>query len=181
MIEDLSIDTAEIKDNAVTPSKLSQPLTQGTSQATTSGTSKDFTIPSWAKRITVMLQGVSTSGTSPPRIRLGTGGTPATSGYVGVTAAQITGTSAAGLSAGFDVQSSWATGTNTFNGTFEFSLVSGNTWACTSVLGVTGSGTVGLNVLGGYVTLSGALDIVRLTTVNGTDTFDAGSVNILYD
>ena len=34
---------------------------------------------------------------------------------------------------------------------------------------------------GGSVTLSGALDRVVLTTVGGTDTFDAGSVNIIYE
>jgi hypothetical protein len=33
----------------------------------------------------------------------------------------------------------------------------------------------------GAVTLSGTLDRVRITTVNGTDTFDAGSINILYE
>jgi hypothetical protein len=29
--------------------------------------------------------------------------------------------------------------------------------------------------------LSATLDRVRITTVNGTDTFDAGSINILYE
>jgi hypothetical protein len=33
----------------------------------------------------------------------------------------------------------------------------------------------------GGVALGGALDRVRITTVNGTDTFDAGSINILYE
>jgi hypothetical protein len=33
----------------------------------------------------------------------------------------------------------------------------------------------------GSVTLSGTLDRIRLTTANGTDTFDAGSVNIMYE
>jgi len=33
----------------------------------------------------------------------------------------------------------------------------------------------------GTKTISGVLDRIRLTTVNGTDTFDAGSVNILYE
>ena len=36
-------------------------------------------------------------------------------------------------------------------------------------------------ICAGRVTLSGALDRVRVTTVNGTDTFDAGSINILYE
>ena len=33
----------------------------------------------------------------------------------------------------------------------------------------------------GELKLAGALDRVRITTVNGTDTFDAGSINILYE
>jgi hypothetical protein len=33
----------------------------------------------------------------------------------------------------------------------------------------------------GGVTLSGVLDRVIITTANGTDTFDAGSINILYE
>lgn len=34
---------------------------------------------------------------------------------------------------------------------------------------------------GSIKTLSATLDRVRLTTVNGTDTFDAGLVNIIYE
>jgi hypothetical protein len=37
------------------------------------------------------------------------------------------------------------------------------------------------NSIGGFVPLSGTLDRVRITTANGTDTFDAGSINILYE
>jgi hypothetical protein len=36
-------------------------------------------------------------------------------------------------------------------------------------------------VAGNALALGGVLDRVRLTTVNGTDTFDAGTVNILYE
>ena len=47
-------------------------LQRGTAVASTSGTSVDFTsIPSWVKRITVMFNGVSTSGTSNPLVQLG--------------------------------------------------------------------------------------------------------------
>jgi hypothetical protein len=36
--------------------------------------------------------------------------------------------------------------------------------------------------MGGFqVSLSGTLDRIRLTTVNGSDTFDAGSINIIYE
>jgi hypothetical protein len=35
--------------------------------------------------------------------------------------------------------------------------------------------------LAGYKSLSGTLDRVRITTVGGTNTFDAGSINIVYE
>jgi hypothetical protein len=41
--------------------------------------------------------------------------------------------------------------------------------------------TASVNFSAGSKTLSGTLDRVRITTVNGTDTFDAGSINILYE
>jgi hypothetical protein len=34
---------------------------------------------------------------------------------------------------------------------------------------------------GGSIALAALLTAVRITTVNGTDTFDAGSINILYE
>jgi hypothetical protein len=37
------------------------------------------------------------------------------------------------------------------------------------------------NVVSGSKTLAGTLDRIRITTVNGTDTFDAGQINILYE
>jgi len=67
-------------------------ITSGTAVASTSGTSIDFTsIPSWVKSITVMFSAVSTSGTSDVIVRLGTGGSPETSGYVGSVARDAAG------------------------------------------------------------------------------------------
>ena len=63
-------------------------ITSGTAVASTSGTSIDFTgIPSWAKRITVMFNGVSTNGTSQQLIQIGSGSVNATgySSYFSVT------------------------------------------------------------------------------------------------
>ena len=58
-------------------------LTSGTAVASTSGTSITFSsIPSWAKRVTVMFNGVSTSGSSNIQVQLGAGSTT-TSGYTG--------------------------------------------------------------------------------------------------
>ena len=153
------------------------PLTSGTAVASTSGTSIDFTsIPSWVKRITFMLSGVSTSGTSDLLIQLGSGSVT-TTGYVssntGFTgAAGSTRSSTAGLSITND-SASYVT-----SGNITIANITGFSWTSS------GSGKIATSasfVCGGNVTLAGTLDRVRLTTVNGTDTFDAGSVNLLYE
>jgi hypothetical protein len=160
----------------VTPTMLTQPLTLATAQNTTSGTSIDFTgIPSWVKRITVMLDGVSTNGTSVVQIQLGSGSF-ATSGYNTssgiIVAANACNTSS--ISSGFGTFFNVATDAR--SGSVTFTNLSGNTWTCQGVL------SVGAPVfLAGSIALGGTLDRVRLTTVNGTDTFDAGSVNIMYE
>ena len=152
-------------------------ITSGTAVASTSGTSIDFTsIPSWVKRITVMLNGVSGSGSSNFLIQIGSGSIT-NSGYVsssGITRA-TTGlwvSSTAGF-IGYNGGTSY-----THSGHFNITNVSSNLWVCSHAYGDSGADTMGG---GGNVTLSGVLDRVRITTVNGTDTFDAGSVNILYE
>jgi hypothetical protein len=153
-----------------------QKLTVGTAQNTTSGTAIDFTgLPSWVRRITVAVQAVSTSGTSNPIIQLGTSG--------GIDAASYTGsiwqanTTNAANSTGFLLNAVTAAA-NSLTALITLMNVSGNIWAAS----VTGSysppvATVG----GGAKSLGATLDRIRLTTVNGTDTFDAGSVNIIYE
>ena len=151
----------------------------GTSQASTSGTSIDFTsIPSWVKRITVMFSKVSTNGTSLPRIRLGTGGTPATTGYDMQSSSMSTGVGTVGSTAGFDIYSNGPS--YALTGNIVFVNLSGNTWVCNGLVSF-GSTLAATTILGGDVTLSGVLNMLRITTVNGTDTFDAGSINILYE
>jgi hypothetical protein len=57
--------------------------------------------------------------------------------------------------------------------------ISGNVWVYSSAIG---SPALLLSAVGGgNITLSGALTAIRLTTSGGTDTFDAGSINILYE
>ena len=154
------------------------PLIAGTAVASTSGTSIDFTsIPSWVKRITVMFQGVSTSGTSSHLLQLGSGSVQ-TSGYVSLTTlsltAAYTGTSTAGMVSFSD------TATYAKHGTFVFTNLNSNIWVMTGIV-INTTGTALGSYSAGSVSLSGALDRVRITTVNGTDTFDAGSINILYE
>lgn len=149
----------------------------GTAQATTSGTAIDFTsIPSWVKRITVIFAGVSTNGSSSLQLQLGSG-TFSTSGYISSGGLYPTATGI-NSTTGILIEGVGAAA-STRVGSMILNLVSGNTWV--------GSGTTGSNHAGiiangaGSISLSGTLDRIRLTTVNGTDTFDAGSVNILYE
>lgn len=157
---------------------LPQALTRATAQNTTSGTSIDFTgIPSWVKRITVMFNGVSTSGTNSPLIQLGAGSVD-TTGYVsdGIDGATsvLNGTS----TAGFRIGGGWAATANMY-GSVQLCAVGSNAWVAQGC--VTRTDTGGLAWTTGGKTLSGSLDRIRLTTIGGTDTFDAGSVNILYE
>jgi len=152
-----------------------QKIVRGTT-VSASGASIDFTgIPSWAKRITVMFVGFSGSGTSSFLIQLGTSSGPTTSGYVGSNGRSAT---FVYFSSGF-ILVNGPTASQLYSGAETFSFVGSNTWSGTGTICANSSD--GYYVNAGYVTLASALTQVRITTVNGTDTFDAGSVNILYE
>lgn len=171
------ISAGGLPDASVTPADLSQPLTLGTSQAAT-GTSVDFTgIPSWVKRITVMFNGVSTNGTSSLLIRIGDSGGFSTSGYQSSVIGTITSSSSVGASsAGYLLGS--ASATNQCIGSIVINLCATNNWISSGSLYFSDTQ---MNSCAGAKTLSGTLDRIRITTVNGTDTFDSGSINILYE
>jgi hypothetical protein len=156
-------------------------LTSGTAVASTSGTSIDFTsIPSWVKRITFMLQGVSTNGASTVLLQLGSGSVT-TSGYLGSSSALIDAHQGAALyTTGFGIGKESAAA-RVQHGALTLSLLdsSTNAWVCSGVIG--SSNETRTAHTGGSVALAGVIDRVRLTTVNGTDTFDAGSINILFE
>jgi hypothetical protein len=146
-------------------------LTSGTAVASTSGTSIDFTgIPNWVKRITFMFDGLSTNGGSSIQIQIGDSGGIETTGYV-------SGNVYGSLTTGF-VLTINPSGAYLQYGTMVFTNLNGNSWVqngCSLADGIAITPTCGSK------TLSATLDRIRLTTVNGTDTFDAGSVNILYE
>lgn len=165
--------------SGVSPGGLSaSQLVLGTAQNSTSGTSIDFTgIPSWVKRITVMLNGVSTNGANNILLRVGSGSV-ATTGYSGWASFHNfnnpTSSSRIFFSTEFTIYHALAASSST--GVLQLLLQSGNTWMI--------SGQVGDNDYPfsyfGSITLSGALDRVRIAA-SGADTFDAGSINILYE
>ena len=150
-------------------------IQSATAQNSTSGTAIDFTgIPSWAKRITVMFNGVSTSGTSNIQIQLGSGSVT-TTGYI---SGAMQTTTFVSSTAGMVLLGS-STAASAYYGNIIISNITSNTWTSSSVLWNSAGAT---NTSGGTSpNLSGALDRIRITTVNGTDTFDAGSVNIMYE
>jgi hypothetical protein len=156
-------------------------LISGTA-ANASGTSVNFTdIPSWVKRITVIFSGVSTNGSSLIQVQLGTGATPtyATSSYSAISSSvAITGgTGGTNATSGFVISTSSASGVR--HGHMVLTPVSGNTWVSSHVIGDAGITFTAQG--GGNIGLGAVLTAVRITTVNGTDSFDAGSFNILYE
>jgi hypothetical protein len=152
-----------------------------TAVASTSGASIDFTaLPSWIKKITVMFQGVSTSGSSPPQIQIGSGSF-STSGYLGSNSIINAAPGSALFTSGFGIgvnTSNWSAAVIS-HGSFTVTLLTGNTWVCFG--GVGRSDVAGNYLTNGSIALGGTLDRIRITTVNGTDTFDAGSVNLLLE
>lgn len=153
-------------------------LKSATAQASTSGTSIDFTsIPSWVKRITVLLAGVSTSGISPMQLQIGAGSVT-TSGYTGSCTGGGGGVATTSNSSGFVITYASVAAT-AYSGQATLATLGSNAWIESGTLG--GAATGVFNASGGTLTLGGTLDRIRITTVNGTDTFDAGSINIIYE
>ena len=159
-------------------------IRSGTAVASTSGTSIDFTsLPTGLKRITVMFNGVSTNSTSLVQVQLGAGSVT-TSGYNSYVAyaGGSNQTSGNTYSSGFIVDGG-LTGAAAFirYGILTFTNITGNTW----VAGLQGSLFNGTSYFmvgcSGSIALGSVLDRIRITTINGTDTFDAGSINILFE
>lgn len=147
--------------------------TMNAAQATTSGTALDFTgIPSWAKRITLVLSGFSTNGSARPIVQIGAGSIES-SGYVG---AYYDGSGSA-FSSSFLVGGALAS--NVIDATLVLLHMGSNKWQLSAAGSFLATG-VPFNANGSKTT-SGALDRVRLTTSNGTDAFDAGSVSLLVE
>lgn len=165
---------------------VSSNISSGTKQTATSGTSITFTgIPSYAKRITVMMNGVSTIGTSEIQIQLGYSSGFVTSGYTGSSSYIAGGTAGSrnyttGGSAGFWFFNS-ISASDLRDGVTTISLLdsSSNIWVANGSIGINNAQELCSTV--GTVSLAGVLTQVRVTTVNGTDTFDAGSINILFE
>lgn len=165
------------------------PLVQGTAQTApfaSPNTSAEFTtIPSWAKRITVMLSGVSLSGTAFYILQVGSGSF-ATTGYNSgatsvstATASTTNGSGATNITDSISLGGFTNTAASLAYGQVILTNVTGNTWVASGSLYIDGADRV--TNAAGNVVLSGTLDRVRISTSNGTDTFDAGTINIMWE
>jgi len=154
--------------------------TLATAQASTSGTSIDFTsIPSWVKRITIMLDAVSTNGTSNWLFQLGDSGGIETTGYISVGTFLGASTGGTSFTTGFGLTISSAA--HVEQGFITLCNLNGNVWTANGSFAGSGGAAGYIYSTAGSKTLSTTLDRVRITTTGGTDTFDAGSINILYE
>ena len=152
-----------------------QKITSGTAINTTSGTSHEFTsIPSGVKKIRLMFSGVSTNSTSLLMVQLGST-TYTTTGYSGGCSSS---SAAVANSAGFVIINNYGA-SSAVSGVVEINLLTGNTYVESGITSPNGANTLSLS--SGSIALAGVMDRIKLTTVNGTDTFDAGSINILME
>lgn len=158
-----------------TATEWAHPITIGTQQASTSGTSIDFTsIPATAKRITIMFNGVSTNSSATLVIvRIGDSGGLETTSYIG-------GAGSTASTDGFLVGDSGNLA-DARTGALTLTLMNAatNTWCCNGT--IFASNTPSASSVGGAKALSATLDRLSITTTAGTATFDAGAINISYE
>lgn len=164
-----------IDSGVVTPAKMSQPITRMTSQNAASTSFVTFTsIPSWVKRITLCLNGISTSGAVNVLVRLGDAGGIETTGYTsGSSRLDSSSLASATSTSGFLLNSSNAG--YSLSGVITIANTSGNIWLASGSVSYSG-GTI---TCAGDKTLSDVLTTVSVLPVSGT--FDSGSINIIYD
>jgi hypothetical protein len=168
-----------LSSTTITGTTVQGTIVQGTAVASTSGTSIDFTgIPSWVKQITILFSGISTSSTSLIQVQIGSGSFT-TSGYAGG-ATNFSGGTQNASTTGFLLMAA-VQASSIYSGRCVINLVTGNIYIGTSTIGSSTTSGTGGGYGAGTVTLGGILDRVRITTVGGTDTFDAGTINIQYE
>ena len=157
--------------------------TLSTAVASTSGTSISYTsIPAWVKKITVIFSGVSTNSTNNIQLQLGSGSIEIASYTGAASSVRAGGTSNIyNNSTGFIICAE-VVATATITGSATVNLLTSNTWVCNGNFTDPTAGRT--TVSGGAKALSGTLDQLRIIasgTGNPADTFDAGTINILYE
>lgn len=152
-------------------------LVRDTAKASTSGATVPFTgIPSWARRITLSLQGVSTSGTAGLQAQVGTSSGTVATGYLSASSSSTPTTS--NSTTGFLMTPADIVAGAVMHGNITLVNMTGNVWSATSTIARSDAAYVANSA--GTISLAGTLDRILLTTT-GADTFDLGTVNIVYE
>jgi len=168
-------------DGSITPAKLSQPFTSGTSVNSTSGTAIDFTgIPSWVKKIEIMFANVSLSSTANILVQLGGSGGIETTGYVSQASLVNVNANTVGATNGIIIFNGEASSACSGILTLGYIDAGSNLWTAAGTFARPGGGVSSATFTGGYKSLSATLNRVRIASSNGSDTFDAGTINIMY-
>ena len=153
-------------------------ITLATAQ-TASGSAINFTgIPSWAKRITVMFNGLKTGVATLFEVTLGTSSGLETSGYRNSNIS----TNSSGTFAGDSTSGQYFArnydSVQLSNGMITISLLGSNTWIITALSG-TFDNADSVTSSGGSKTLAGTLDRIQITPSSGS--FTGGTINISYE
>lgn len=151
-----------------------RPIVPMSSVTLTTQSTVDFTnIPSWVQKITVIFYGVSLTGGDKPLIQLGTSGGIVSSGYQSWESSGGTSTSG--------ILYPGTTSTDTRYGLTQFALLDGvGAWVCTGLCNNNGGNIGSDQRILAIVNLGAQLTQLRLTRT-GTNTFDAGSINVIYE
>lgn len=176
---DIPVVTKDINGRVTTITTAAK-VTSGAVIATTSGIVKSYTsIPSGVKKITLMLSGVSTNGTSGLAVQIGDSGGIENTGYLGSSSNMGATVATNNYAFGFGIFTNAAT--RVMNGSMVLTLLdaSTNTWTAMGIFG--DSSTNLLTVSAGSKSLSSTLTQIDFSTGNGADVFDAGSINILLE
>lgn len=165
---------------AVTPAGVKAAQIIQLTSVSASGASVVFTgIPAYAKRVTVLFRRLSTNGTSDIIVQIGGSGGAETTGYEGVTSSTVASSaSIQNWDGGALVRNATSAGSS-FTGAMVFEKLDGtDSWIIHGTGSDLGAATM---QYGGFKTLTGTLDRVRITTVGGSQTFDAGTINVIYE
>lgn len=178
-LPDDCITTAEIAGSAVTTAKLAQPMTLMTGVAAT-GASVVYTgIPSWAKRITIMFYEISITGANHILVQLGTSSGFEQSGYKSQMSVTNVSSATGGSTVGFIMH--YPEAASFSNGTMTISHMGSNVWTSSGAYQWTGSANSTITSGGSKVLTTGVLNRVQILSANAVDTFDSGSVNVMYE
>jgi len=170
--------TTTLANGIVTPAKLSQPMTLGTSIATTSGTYVELTgIPSWAKKVSVLFNKVGITGASNMLVQLGTSGGIQGNNYEAQGSVVNASVATLNSTSGFPIRN--VESSARISGIMTIATLGSNLWVMSGTLTVIG-GTASVQMVAGSIQLSGVLDRVRINALNA-ENLDEGSVNIIYE